>query len=502
MHKCEKCGTEFESKFCPNCGAPAPRGTCANCGATLSPTDKFCPECGRALKSEENQTRLPDAQESNAKSASPALVRLCSLLPYGASVFFALFSVLLFLMFLGPVSTAAGFGMGSVYETLTLVGDTTANLCISAVVFAALGVVFAVCALLYRFYIPLRVKKIGRVRICSCLEVGLFVFYLVDFLLACILCGTVNNGLTAPGAATVCMLVFSLFFGLCSLGTLLVNKFLPKISPAVTSELKRKKMERRAALTAPATPEREELQKPKKPTYPNAECSEELQTKILNQVKTRNLFTVFAGLVFWFLAPMIVLVLFLNNDEFMEKSWPLIALGVWGGCGALLIVLGGIFGALYRKKRSPNFDWRSKGVWSNQRMFWTVSICSIPLLATSIALIFISIFTDKFVGGYLVDMYDGDVYTRSIPITCVFYLSCVGVLCVIAAHCIAGAIARRGKKLSLAVYGVKHPRRLPEMKVIQNAYLAQQRDYIASKEEWQKYRKRLAYFEEGVAYRK
>ncbi len=24
MHKCENCGTEFDSKFCPNCGAPAP----------------------------------------------------------------------------------------------------------------------------------------------------------------------------------------------------------------------------------------------------------------------------------------------------------------------------------------------------------------------------------------------------------------------------------------------------------------------------------------------
>lgn len=497
MYKCEKCGTEFESKFCPNCGAPAPLGNCPQCGATLSPTDKFCPECGRALKPAESQARLPDAQEYKVQSASPALVKLCSLLPYAASVLFSLFSVLLFLIFLGSVSTAAGFGTGSVYQTMAF-GDTTANLCICAVIFAVLGAVLAGCALLYRLYIPLRVKKIGRVRICSCLEGGLFAFYFIDFLLACILCGTVNNGLTAPGAGTACMLTFSLLFGLCSLGIVLVNKFLPKISPAVTSELKRIESERRGALTAPATPEGEELQKPKKPKYPNAECSEELQTKILKQVKTRNLFTVFAGLVFWYLAPMIVLV-YLQNIRYEEGSmWPLIALCVWGGCGALLIVLGGIFGAMYRKKRAPGFDWRSKRVWNNQAMFWTVSICSLPLLAVSITLIFVIPFSGyQFVGGYL--MYED---TREILMTSVFYLSCIGVLCVIAAHCIAGAIARKGKKLSLAVYGVKHPRLLPEVKEIQNAYLVQKKDYRVSQKVWHEYRKRLAYFEEGVAYRK
>ncbi len=502
MNQCKNCGTMFEGKFCPQCGSKSDDAKyCPQCGAKLSPTDKFCPECGRALNPAETQARF-ETQESKAESAPQALVKLCSLLPYAASVLFALFSVLLFLMFLGSVSTAAGFGTGSVYQTMVLVGDTTANLCISAVAFAALGIVFAGCALLYRFYIPLRVKKIGRVRICSCLEGVLFAFYFVDFLLACILCGTVNNGLTAPGAATVCMLVFSLFFGLCSLGIVLVNKFLPKISPAVTSELKRKAIERRAALTAPAKPEHEELQKPQKPKYPNAECSEELQTKILKHAKTRNLFTVFAGLVCWYLAPMLVFLLFLDSYEYEynENMWPLIALCVWGGCGALLIILGGIFGSMYYKKSYS--EWRSKRAWNNRTMLWTVSLCSIPLLITSIVLIFMSISAYKFVGGYLVDMYDGDVYTRAIPCTCVFYLSCVGVLCVIAAHCIAGAITRKGKKLSLSVYGVKNPRLLPEVEVIQNAYLAQQNDYLASKEVWHEYRKRLAYFEEGVAYRK
>lgn len=466
MYKCEKCGTEFESKFCPNCGAPAPLGNCPQCGAKLSPTDKFCPECGRALNPAETQARF-ETQESKAESAPQALVKLCSLLPYAASVLFALFSVLLFLMFLGSVSTAAGFGTGSVYQTMVLVGDTTANLCISAVVFAALGIVFAGCALLYRLYIPLRVKKIGRVRICSCLEGGLFAFYFIDFLLACILCGTVNNGLTAPGAGTACMLTFSLLFGLCSLGIVLVNKFLPKISPAVTSELKRIEIERRTALTAPATPECEELQKPK---YPNVECSEEIKANIQKQVKTKNLFTVFAATIF----PLLIFVL-LGSSVSTIFMMILIAYSV------LLIVLGGVFGSKYSKKRAPGFDWRSKRAWSNQAMFWTVSVFTVILFLCAIAFLFSPLNMAE----------EEEGLTEAVLL--IFLPMCGGYGLVF--YSIAGAIAKKGKKLSLTVYGVKHPRLLPEVKEYQNAYRVSQKV-------WHEYRKRLAYFEEGVAYRK
>jgi rubrerythrin len=63
--KCSKCGTEFESNFCPNCGAPAnahpiqndvPKTTinpfwdkivtCKTCGKQIARSAKTCPYCG------------------------------------------------------------------------------------------------------------------------------------------------------------------------------------------------------------------------------------------------------------------------------------------------------------------------------------------------------------------------------------------------------------------------------------------------------------------------
>ena len=51
MHKCTKCGTEFEGKFCPECGAkwvepvdPNAAHKCQKCGVVFK--GKFCPECG------------------------------------------------------------------------------------------------------------------------------------------------------------------------------------------------------------------------------------------------------------------------------------------------------------------------------------------------------------------------------------------------------------------------------------------------------------------------
>ena len=47
MHKCYKCGTEFDGKFCPNCGSKwEEEKICPQCGAKLGGEARFCNECG------------------------------------------------------------------------------------------------------------------------------------------------------------------------------------------------------------------------------------------------------------------------------------------------------------------------------------------------------------------------------------------------------------------------------------------------------------------------
>lgn len=47
MHKCFKCGAEFEGNFCPECGTQwQEEKQCPNCGATLAGGAKFCNNCG------------------------------------------------------------------------------------------------------------------------------------------------------------------------------------------------------------------------------------------------------------------------------------------------------------------------------------------------------------------------------------------------------------------------------------------------------------------------
>ena len=70
---------------------------------------------------------------------------------------------------------------------------------------------------------------------------------------------------------------------------------------------------------------------------------------------------------------------------------------------------------------------------------------------------------------------------------------------------VAGAIAHKGKKLSFIVYDVKHPKQSPRYLTEMKSYIEQKDAYFAAQNEqrevWQKYRRELAYFEEGIAWR-
>ncbi len=518
MHNCQNCGKAFEGNFCPECGTPVPPEVCPGCGAALSPENKFCPECGRKsdapqqprIHSGSEITEKPK-KEKNAQGASPALVKACSLLPYAAATFFALFSFMMYLMCWGQVSTVMGMGTGSIYDYLSMGGSEqgeliqaiigrTADVCTALVVFTVLGAVLAVCALAFRLYTPLRVKKLGRMRICTWLEGVILAFYFTDFLLGCILCGSVSDEITSPGAGTVCILVFALFFGLCSAGAVILQKFLPKFSPAVSAELQRKKAERRAAMEPPVKPEKQELRKPQKPQYRGAECSDELKEKIVKHVKAKNLLMVFSGIVFVLCVSIYLDVwCVFNQDEsiFVKNTGIFMEIFI-RIAPPLMIILGGIFGALYRKKRVPGFAWQNTRAWSNKAMLWTVSGFCIALFLCGAIII-----------GDLITN-DPNHFSHSFRVILFVYFIPIALIYCITVFSVAGAIVRSGKKLSLAVYGAKYPwlnRELQEQYLADSeAYLLQEKEYLAKRQEqqaaWHEYRKRLAYYEEGIAYPK
>ncbi len=73
MHKCNKCGREFEGNFCPDCGTGFTRyKNCPDCGAQLSHDAKFCNECGYSVdgalaKSGGETTAAPHTHKAPSK---------------------------------------------------------------------------------------------------------------------------------------------------------------------------------------------------------------------------------------------------------------------------------------------------------------------------------------------------------------------------------------------------------------------------------------------------
>ena len=59
MHKCFKCGAEFEGKFCPECGTQWQENKhCPNCGAMLAGGAKFCNNCGYSFVGKKEPSKV------------------------------------------------------------------------------------------------------------------------------------------------------------------------------------------------------------------------------------------------------------------------------------------------------------------------------------------------------------------------------------------------------------------------------------------------------------
>ena len=108
MHKCFKCGTEFDGTFCPTC-----EKVCPECGANLPGEARFCNQCGYSFA--EKAANVIKPQSVMPRKVFSAL----RLVPFAA---LALFSVLLFAFYAAPVAEmvmGAGFpnvSLGNVYS--------------------------------------------------------------------------------------------------------------------------------------------------------------------------------------------------------------------------------------------------------------------------------------------------------------------------------------------------------------------------------------------------
>lgn len=66
MHKCSKCHSSFEGKFCPSCGEKWVPLTCPSCHSEVPDGAQFCNECGAPLQS--NQTDGSTEKQPEKKS--------------------------------------------------------------------------------------------------------------------------------------------------------------------------------------------------------------------------------------------------------------------------------------------------------------------------------------------------------------------------------------------------------------------------------------------------
>ena len=77
MHKCLKCGQEFEGKFCPECGTKwIDPDLCPKCGTRHEPNAKFCQECGARLDGKVNCPKCGTLTDANATFCAECGARL------------------------------------------------------------------------------------------------------------------------------------------------------------------------------------------------------------------------------------------------------------------------------------------------------------------------------------------------------------------------------------------------------------------------------------------
>lgn len=275
MYQCSQCGTEFEGNFCPNCGAKKQVITaCPACGAKVAPGAKFCGECGQKLTATpaapapapvhaQSQPSPAPVQQEIAAAQAPAAVtaqpytaataqqggisKIYNLLFFLPCVLFSVFSVLLFLFFVGDYASVTMSFLGETFSESTgslyeLLGESEmlemsgyGGVVYTLLALAAISLIFAIV------FLTMTVSKTKRGKTLAIggktlyrttlLAYVSFVLYFVLFLVSCIGAGQVGGDEMDAGAPLICTLVFSLIFGLLGGGAIVTRFLLAKKNP-------------------------------------------------------------------------------------------------------------------------------------------------------------------------------------------------------------------------------------------------------------------------------
>ena len=128
MHKCSKCGKEFEGQFCPECGEKwVDQNACPKCGAVMDEGVAFCTVCGADLKGkkENGEAVVADGnvEESKTKKILSLVGVICML---SAALFGLIFT------FCAGVTFTQDYGLGITEKDTHMIyyyfGDAFKNL--------------------------------------------------------------------------------------------------------------------------------------------------------------------------------------------------------------------------------------------------------------------------------------------------------------------------------------------------------------------------------------
>lgn len=270
---CKNCGTEFEGNFCPKCGTKRDEGfTCPYCGAALDTSAKFCNACGKSLTAPQSVQPTPPPQsaqpsaERNRAQGSARVYRILGVIPW---TLFGLFSVALFLFYLGsavvlPKSALLGTdrttSYGNMYQMFGSVDiPALRGAAIALVVLAAVCVALTGAAVVIKV---LRVQTNAAVRVAE--FVAPYLMYLAFLIIAAVFMGKVKAadkalfegaGAFKAGACPVLLLTFSIVFAvftaLSQVGRLLYKRRFPALAAAETERENAASRKVRREKTAP-----------------------------------------------------------------------------------------------------------------------------------------------------------------------------------------------------------------------------------------------------------